>query len=169
MVPDQGLNLQSLCWMHRVITSGPPGKFPGYLLLYRRRKCRASEPMFSSDGWRQRQGSESFTSIKCTQLTPSNGRAPSTASPSRVSFQKAGKGRNSTAPAAPPQGPDPASQALCILFQLENEAISSISTLSAGLHFFFLSWLKLYSSCKISTEFFGDSYLYSAEHFSKKC
>ena len=82
----------------------------------------------------------------------------------RVSFQKAAKGRNSTASRSWPCQPSPLHS-----FQLENEAISSISTLSAGLHFFFLSWLKLYSSCKIPTEFFGDSYLYSAEHFSEKC
>ena len=111
MVPDWGLNLQSLCWMHRVITSGPPGKSLGYLLLYRRSECRACEPMFSSDGGRQRQGSESFTSIKCTQLTPSNGRVPGTASPSGSVFR-----RQRRAETPLPQGPDPASQALCILF-----------------------------------------------------
>ena len=155
---------------HRVVTSGSPGKSLGYLLLYTRYECIASE--LNVLLW-QLEEVPVLWFFHQHQMHPAysskwGGDLVLQVLPVSI-FKKARTGRNSTAPVAPPQGLDPASQALCILFQLENEAISSISTFSAWLHFSFLSWLKLYGSYKIPTEFFSDSYLFSAEHFSKKC
>lgn len=72
IIPEQGLNLQPLCWTQSC-NLWATREVPRVPLVIHRYECIASELTFFSDSWRKCQCSDSFTSIKCTQLTPPNG------------------------------------------------------------------------------------------------